>query len=232
MKEFVRKNPFGLLARRSFGPLWLTHFATDFGDQLVRGALSGMIAGLVFLPVFFEEKDSLAGAWFIVPGLLLAAYAGQLADFRDPRRIVIISRLLGVAAAIAAAAALYAGQPTGLFVAAALAGAQEALFVPARGRLLREVLTDQELAGGNGMILTGWQLGALGALVAFSAGSAAEPAWLAGTLVLVAMIGLVASLMIPSSGIEPRRASSWTPGAVHRGCLLYTSDAADEYNPV
>lgn len=219
MKEFVRKNQFGLLARRSFGPLWLTHFATDFGDQLVRGALSGMIAGLVFLPVFFEEKASLAGAWFIVPGLLLAAYAGQLADFRDPRRIVIISRLLGVAAAVTAATALSTDQPTGLFVAAALAGAQQALFVPARGRLLREVLTDQELAGGNGLILTGWQLGALGALFAFSVGSAGEPGWLAGTLVIVAVVGLVASLMIPPSGIAPRRASSWTPGAVHRGTL-------------
>ncbi len=219
MKEFVRQNQFGLLARRSFGPLWLTHFATDFGDQLVRGALSGMIAGLVLLPVFFEEKESLAGAWFIVPGLLLAAYAGQLADFRDPRRIVIISRLLGVAAAVTAATALSTDQPTGLFVAAALAGAQQALFVPARGRLVREVLNDQELAGGNGLILTGWQLGALGALFAFSVGSAGDPGWLAGMLVIVAVVGLIASLMIPPSGIASRRASSWTPAAVHRGTL-------------
>jgi 1-acyl-sn-glycerol-3-phosphate acyltransferase len=219
VKQFVRKNQFGLLARRSFGPLWLAHYASTFGDQLVRGALAGMLAGVVFLPFFFEEKEFQSGVWLIVPGLLLAAYAGQLADCRDPRRLVIISRLLGVVAAGTAAAALYSGQPTWLFAAAALAGAQEALFVPARGRLVRAVLTDQELAGGNGLILTGWQLGALGVLVAFGAGSAGEPGWLAGTLLLVAVVGLVASLMIPPSGIAPRRASSWTPAAVHRGTL-------------
>jgi 1-acyl-sn-glycerol-3-phosphate acyltransferase len=219
VNKFVRHNQFGLLARRSFGPLWLTYVAADFGDQLFRGALSGMIAGLVFLPVFFEGRDSLGGAWFIVPGLLLAAYAGQLADFRDPRRIVVISRLLGVLASGIAAAALYADQPAALFVAAFLAGSQQALFVPARGRLMRQVLTDQELAGGNGLMVTGWQLGALGSLVVFSTGAGGEPGWLAGTLVLVAVIGLVASLMIPRSEIEPRRASSWTPAAVHRGTL-------------
>jgi 1-acyl-sn-glycerol-3-phosphate acyltransferase len=37
--------------------------------------------------------------------------------------------------------------------------------------------------------------------------------------VLVALVGLVASLMIPPSGIGPRRARSWTPAAVHRGTL-------------
>ena len=175
MKGFVRQNQFGLLLRRSFGPLWLTHTAADFCDQLVRGALAGALAGLLFLPVFFEKAGASTGLWFVLPGLLLAAYSGQLADFRDPRTLIIGTRAIALAAAGAVAVAIYWEQPAGLFLAAMLAGAQESLFVPARGRLMREVLTDQELAGGNGLILAGWQLGALLGLAAFATGLADRP---------------------------------------------------------
>ncbi len=216
MSEFVRQNQFGLLLRRGFGALWLTQAMAALADQLTRGLLAGTLVGLAFLPPSLSDKGLLAGAWFILPGLVLAPFGGQLADVRDPRRMLVIARGAGLAAALAAGAAIAWGQPAALYAAALLAGSQQALFVPARGRLLRHGLSDQELAGGCGLIVGVVQFAALAALALPYLESAAGPGWFAGALIAVAAGSLAASLFLPATGIQPRRARSWSPVDVAR----------------
>lgn len=212
---FIRQNQFGLLLRRGYGMLWLTQAATSLADQLVRGLLAGTVAGLVFLPSYFSSEGLVAGAWFVVPGLLLAAYGGQLADVRDPRRMLIIARCLGLAGALAAAAALLWREPAALYAAALLAGSQEALFIPARSRLLRHHLSDQALAGGCGLIVAVVQLSALAALGLPFVDSASNRGWIAGLLLAAAGFSLVTSLLMPATGIAGHKARSWSPLAVY-----------------
>ena len=214
MSAFVRQNQFGLLLRRGYGFLWLAQACTAISDQLIRGLLAGTLAGLVFLPSFFSGAGLAAAAWFVAPGLLLAVYGGQLADVRDPRRVLVAARAIGLAAAVAAAAALYWRRPEFLYAAALLAGCQEALFVPARGRLLRHQLGDQELAGGCGLMLAVTHLAMIAGLALPFVATGERPLLLGAVLVGSAALSLVASLLIPATGIEPRQARGWSPARV------------------
>ena len=211
MNKFVRENQFSLLTQRRFGPLWVVQFTSALLNQLMRGLLAGSILGLLFIPPYSLETQLFASAWFVVPGLLLAAYAGQLADFRDPRRIALVTVILGLGAAIAASISLAYGNRTALLVGAALAGCQAALFVPARGRLLRLELSDQQLPAGNGLVLAGWQFAALFAVWTGFVRDGEQTRWLIAAIMTLAGLSLLAGIAIPTTSAAVRKARSWAP---------------------
>jgi 1-acyl-sn-glycerol-3-phosphate acyltransferase len=217
MSPFVRKSQFSLLLRKGYRYLWLTQITASLNDQLVRGLLAGTLVGLAFLAPTFSASGLLAGAWFVLPGLLMAPFGGQLADLYEPRRILIVARIIGLGAAVMAAAALLWQAPVTLYAAAMLGGIQEALFVPARGRLLRHELGDRELAGGCGLILAVVVLTMIATLMLSFLELVQRPEWLAGVLVTVAAASLLTSLLVPGTNTAPRRARSWSPLAVIHG---------------
>ncbi len=200
-------SPFALLARRRFLPLFVTQFLGAFNGNLFKNAT-------VVLILYRLGGDQAAGgkvlatvalALFVLPFFLFSAAAGQLADRFDKARVIRASKLLELAAALIAAAALAIGAPWMLLAALFLLGAQAALFGPLKYGILPDLLAENELLGANGLveagtfiaILAGTIMGALtileknGILIVQS------------TVVAAALAGWIASLAIP-----PTRASA------------------------
>ena len=211
MNKFVRENQFSLLTQRGYGPLWIVNATTSLLNQLVRGLLAGSILGLLFMPPYSLETQLFASAWFVLPGLLLAAYGGQIADFRDPRKVALATVILGLGVAMAASISLASGSHVALLVGAVLAGCQSALFIPARGRLMRLELNDQQLPGGNGLMLAGWQIAALFAVWVGFVRDGEQARWLIAAIVTLAVLSLLAGLAIPATSAMVRKARSWAP---------------------
>ncbi|MCL2888585.1 MAG: acyl-[ACP]--phospholipid O-acyltransferase [Elusimicrobia bacterium] len=198
MKSLIR-----IIFRRSFLSFYITQYLGAFNDNLFRNAL----AAFVTYKITTMSQDgksvmvSLAVGLFMLPYFLFSSTAGELADkYRKDLLIKIIkfSELLTVMLIIAG---FYLHSPYLLLFVLFLTGTQAAFFGPVKYSVLPDVLKEDELIAGNGLveagtygaILQGTILG--GVIMAGTTGGelAHISFWLGG----VAAAGFLASLFIP-----------------------------------
>ncbi|HEY5763102.1 MAG TPA: MFS transporter [Rhodocyclaceae bacterium] len=190
-----------LLKVRRFAPLFVTQFFGAFNDNVFKNAL---VVLLTFKAANWSDLApavlaNLAAGLFILPFFLFSASAGQWADKTDKARMARLTKLLEVLIVLVAGLGFWLQNLPLLFIALFLLGAQSALFGPVKYAVLPQHLRADELLGGNALIeaatfvsiLLGTILG--GVLAALDQGTL----WITATSLLVAVVGLVASLAIP-----------------------------------
>jgi acyl-[acyl-carrier-protein]-phospholipid O-acyltransferase / long-chain-fatty-acid--[acyl-carrier-protein] ligase len=144
---------------------------------------------------------------FLVPMMFFSIPAGLLADRFSKRTVMIGTKILEVVIMGSAAFVLYIS-PLQLFLPFALLGMmglQSAFFSPAKYGILPEILPEQKLAKGNGLlemwtmiaIIVGTGMGPI-LLAADHFGTKPHLTWVgAALLTILSLVGLIASFGIP-----------------------------------
>ncbi len=195
------ESQFKLLLQRRFGPFFWTQFLGAFNDNVFKNALIVLIAFQASQGVSPETLTNLAAGLFILPFFLFSATFGQLADKLDKARLIRVTKACEVVIMLAAAVAFMLDSLSLLIALLFLMGVQSALFGPVKYSILPHQLTDRELVGGNGLVESGTFLAILlgtltgGLLIATDKGAG----WVAGTVVAIAIVGLVSSFYVPAT---------------------------------
>jgi acyl-[acyl-carrier-protein]-phospholipid O-acyltransferase/long-chain-fatty-acid--[acyl-carrier-protein] ligase len=196
-------SPLTLLRFRRFGPLFLTQFLGAANDNLFKNAL---IILVVFRlaeasPIAPPIMVTLAAAVFILPFFVLSATAGQLADRFDKSVLIRLVKAAEVGLMALAGAGFLAGNVWLLMAVLLGMGVHSTFFGPLKYAILPDHLEPGELVAGNAVIEAGTFLAILigtiagGLLVMVEGG----PALVSGTGLVVAGLGLLASLRIPKA---------------------------------
>ncbi|MCY4564526.1 MAG: MFS transporter, partial [Gammaproteobacteria bacterium] len=190
-----RRSQFQLLFTRRLGPLFTTQFFGAFNDNLFKAALTVFFVygGLVAA----EQTDlvvNAAAGLFVLPFFLFSAMAGQFADKYEKSRLIRGVKLLEIAVAVLAGAALFLQSLTLMLVVLFLLGFQSTFFGPLKFSILPQHLHETELVGGNGMVGMGTFVAILlGTILGTLIGGAeAVSAWLFALVLAVAVSGYLA----------------------------------------
>ncbi len=212
------KNQFRLLFERRFGPFFLTQLFGAFNDNVYKNALVILVA---YHAADYSKIDSnlltnVAAALFILPFLLFSASAGQLADKFDKALLIRIIKTAEVGIMAIGGIGLHMKSLPLLLGALFLLGLHSTFFGPVKYSILPQTLRPEELVGGNGLVEMGTFVAILagtviaGLLVTLEAGSA----WVTATIVGIALLGLIASFMIPRApAVDPALAFNWNPAS-------------------
>ncbi|WP_286221258.1 MFS transporter [Marinobacter apostichopi] len=198
------QSQFRLLGQRRFLPFYLTQFSGAFNDNLYKNALLLLITfsagGLMGLSV--NVVVNLAAFLFILPFFLFSGIAGQLADNYEKARIIRTVKLAEIVIMTLAAVGLWFGWYELLLVLLFLMGTQSTFFGPVKYAILPQVLADDELVGGNGLVSMGTFVAILlGTIVAGLLMGYDLAAKLTAVAVLVmAVLGYVAARQVPPTG--------------------------------
>ncbi len=186
---------------------WLTGFWSLFVVQF-QGALSDNV--FKFLVIFLlsnqiqdeGQKDSLITivlATFSIPFILFSMGAGSVADRFSKRRIVMATKLFEVVVMSLGTAALAVGHPYFLIGVVFLMSVQSAFFGPAKYGLLPEMLPNDKLSWGNGMLGLGTFVSIItgGILAGVLYQKLEGSVWQAGLILIgLALVGLASSRTI------------------------------------
>ena len=211
-----RPNQFALLRQRRFAPFFWTQFSGAGNDNVFKFAFTVLVTYQVQMDWLAPHMAGLViGALFILPYVLFSATSGQLADRWDKARLMRLVKNLEIAIMLLAAYGFVALNVPVLLLCTFLMGCHSTLFGPAKFAYLPQVLRDDELVGGNGMvemgtfvaILLGNMLGGL--LVALPG---VGPGAAALACVLIALAGRLAAGRIPP-GLAPVSSAPmrWNP---------------------
>ncbi|UCH72752.1 MAG: acyl-[ACP]--phospholipid O-acyltransferase [Rhodospirillales bacterium] len=197
-------SQFHLLRSRRFLPLFAAQFLGAFNDNAYRFALVLLVT---FNAALAAEIDSrvvvtASAGIFILPFFLFSAIAGQMADRFEKSRLIFYVKLFEIVVMGAAALAFFLGNVWLLLAILFLMGTQSAFFGPLKYGILPDLLSEDELVGGNALVETGTFLAILlgtvfgGLLINGENGLALVSA----ALVTIAAIGAAMSLLIPRAG--------------------------------
>ncbi|MBS0209425.1 MAG: MFS transporter [Planctomycetes bacterium] len=212
----------------SFIGLLVAQLLGTVNDNLLRWLVAKI--GMQVVGPTYERQVLAAGlACLVLPFLILAAPAGYLADRYSKRTVIVACKLGEIVIMALAIAAMVWGNPLLLFVLLAAAGAQAALFGPAKLGSIPEMLQPNQISIANGlmgmMTVGGIIIGTAGGYWLYSLidvkGSdgvqvlwwiAARAQWwvLAVALGGVAVVGWLASLLIiPLPAENPKCRFPW-----------------------
>ena len=186
------------------GPKWQLGFwsliATQFQGAFNENGLKQLVIFLI-LAMNFEKEDRdrlvpIVGFLFAAPFILFSMTGGYLADRFSKRSVTIWTKIFEIAVMLLALVALGVQNLPLEMAAVFLASTQAALFGPSKYGLLPELLPQERLSWGNGII-------ELGTFLAIIAGSVAagfmaqafsgHQEYSGGILVGCALIGLLCS---------------------------------------
>ncbi|MDN6320318.1 MAG: MFS transporter [Marinobacter sp.] len=196
-------SQFRLLGQRRFLPFYLTQFSGAFNDNLYKNALLLLIAyqttGMFGLSV--NTVINLAAFLFILPFFLFSGIAGQAADRYEKAAIIRQVKLAEIGIMAFAALALWFGWYEGLLVLLFLMGIQSTFFGPVKYAILPQVLGEDELVGGNGLVSMGTFVAILLGTIAAGLlmGHEAAAKLTAVGVLLLAIFGYLAARQIPET---------------------------------
>ena len=188
--------------------LW-TQFLAAFNDNVYKMIVSVGAVELAANQLLGSRYLSIAGAVFVLPFLLFAGYAGQLADRFSKTRVLQITKAFEIVIMCVGMVALSMRSIDMLLVVLFLLAMQANFFSPAKYGILPEMLTEAQLTRANGLL----ELSTFAAIVlGTSVGSFLFARWkdqplvMGGMLLGIAVAGSLTSLFIrkvPASGSTP-----------------------------
>src|SRR5579863_4218403 len=194
--------------------LW-TQFLAAFNDNVYKMIVSVGAVELEANQLLGSRYLAIAGAVFVLPFLLFAGYAGQLADRCSKTRVLQITKAFEIVIMGVGMLALYARSIEPLLLVLFLLALQANFFSPAKYGILPEMLPESQLSRANGLLeLTTF----VAIVVGTSFGTLLFEHWQGAplkiglTLLVIALAGSAASLRItltPASGSHER--FHWNP---------------------
>ncbi|MGE8495203.1 MFS transporter [Comamonas sp.] len=149
-------NQFALLGQRRFAPFFWTQFAGAANDNLFKFAFTVMVTYQLQVAWMPPAMAGLViGALFILPFLLFSATSGQLTDKYEKHRMIRFVKDLEIGVMLIAGVGFWIESPAVLLGCVFLMGLHSTLFGPVKFAYLPQVLRDDELTGGNGMVEMG-----------------------------------------------------------------------------
>ena len=195
-----------LLLDGSFESFLWTQFLGAFNDNVYKMIVSVAAVHLAANELLGARYLAMAGAVFVIPFLLFAGYAGQIADRYSKTRVLKITKAFEIVIMILGVVALGQGSLPLLLVVLFLLAAQANFFSPAKYGVLPEMLDESQITRANGLL----ELSTFAAIVlGSSVGSLLfahwkdEPMILGGVLLGIAILGSLTSIFIrdvPASG--------------------------------
>src|SRR5215469_9789198 len=185
--------------------LW-TQFLGAFNDTVYKMIVSVGAVELAADRMLGARYLALAGAVFVLPFLLFAGYAGQIADRFSKTRVLQITKAFEIVIMAVGMIALAERSVNGLLVVLFLLAMHANFFSPAKYGILPEMLDEAQLTRANGLLeLTTFAAIVLGTSVGsfLFARWKGEPVTLGGVLLMIAIVGSLTSLFIrkvPASG--------------------------------
>ena len=185
--------------RLGFWSLIATQFQGAFNDNALKFLIIYLIIGTNLSSDAEESKVLLVGVLFALPFILFSMTGGFLADRFSKRRVTIWTKIFEIGVMLFAIAGFARHSMTMSLVALFLASTQGALFGPSKYGLLPEILPENRLSWGNGVIELGTFLAAItGTLIGVNLSK-----WFAGRqeysgvfFLAFSAVGLVTSLGI------------------------------------
>src|ERR1700733_4142278 len=185
--------------RLGFWSLIVTQFQGAFNDNGLKFLVIYLIVERDFPPAVRDRFILLVGALFAIPFILFSLAGGYFADRYSKRSVTIGTKLFEIGVGLFAIAALAAGNLTMEAAAVFLISTQGALFGPSKYGLLPELLPENKLSWGNGVIELGTFLASITAVMfaGFLADAFRGRHFWSGVIFLgLTMIGLFTSLGI------------------------------------
>ncbi|MBK8793741.1 MAG: MFS transporter [Holophaga sp.] len=203
-------------ARGKFAAMAGSYFLGTFNDNFFKQAVM-----LLAITMGMKKFQGLVGMAFTVPFILFAAPAGWFADRFPKRNIVIGAKSIELAAAFVGALGVITGNLWIMIGMVGLMGVQATFFSPALNGSIPELYPPSHVTSANallrmivttgiliGIALSGVTLGISGATI-FGAPHGRALVGLA--VVVIALIGLLVSLGIPSrAAADPTRPFPYT----------------------
>ena len=209
-------NQFALLKQRRFAPFFWTQFSGAANDNLFKFAFTVMVTyqlSVSWLPP--AMAGLVIGALFILPFLLFSATSGQLADKYDKTKLIRFVKNMEIAIMLLAAGGFMLGSVPVLLGCTFLMGLHSTLFGPVKFAYMPQVLSDNELTGGNGMVEMGTFVAILlgniagGLLVAIPDSGHRD---VAIACVVLAVLGRLIAGQIPATAAtDPGLKINWNP---------------------
>ncbi len=197
----TQHSQFALLGTRRFLPFFITQLLGAFNDNVFK---QGLILAILFKLSVSAERDllvNLCALLFILPFFLFSALGGQFGEKFAKDSLIRQIKLAEVFIMLLGAAGFLLGSLPLLLATLFAMGTQSALFGPVKYSILPAALEEHELVGGNALVEMGTFLailaGTIGAGVLLASDSYA--ALVAASVVLVAVLGYLASRAIPAA---------------------------------
>lgn len=199
----MHQGPGQLLRQRRFGPFFATQFLGAFNDNVFKNALIILVTfqGLRSAGMDSDFLVNLCAGLFILPFFLFSATAGQIADKFEKSQLIRIIKVLEVGLMGLAVVGFWLNSPLFLIVVLFLMGVQSTFFGPIKYGILPQQLQENELIAGNALVEMGTFLAILLGIIAGSKLISLDEGaiWVSGTLVVVAVLGLLSSWRIPTA---------------------------------
>ncbi len=185
--------------RLGFWSLIVTQFQGAFNDNGLKFLVIYLIVERNFPLAVRDRFILLVGALFAIPFILFSLSGGYYADRYSKRTVTIGTKIFEIGVGLFAIAALAAGNLAMEAAAVFLISTQGALFGPSKYGLLPELLPDNRLSWGNGVIELGTFIASITAVM--FAGFLADTfrghhVWSGVIFLGLTLIGLLASLGI------------------------------------
>ena len=192
-------SQFTLLGSRRFLPFFLTQLLGAFNDNIFKQSLI-----LAILYKLSSGADSsllvnLCALLFILPFFLFSALGGQFGEKFAKDSLIRTIKFAEILIMLAGAAGVLLNHLPLMLAVLFCMGSQSALFGPVKYSILPQHLREDELVGGNALVEMGTFLailaGTIGAGIMMA--SSGYASLVAGTVVVVAVLGYLASRGIP-----------------------------------
>jgi len=198
------------LKGRGFKALIVTQFLGAFNDNAFKLVISFLAVEKIAGSPGGAQYLSAASAFFILPFLVFSTYAGYLADKVSKRTIMIYAKFAEIVIMFLGFFAIRSGNFNYIYLVLFLIGTHSAFFAPAKYGILPEVLNDEELSEGNGLL----QMWTFLAIIAGTASASFLVAVAKGKVYLtsmlfitIAIVGAISSFFIfkaPPGGTKRR----------------------------
>jgi acyl-[acyl-carrier-protein]-phospholipid O-acyltransferase / long-chain-fatty-acid--[acyl-carrier-protein] ligase len=203
------------LVSKSFLGLLFTQFLGATNDNILRWLVIGI--GKDYAGVNVSNLLALGTAVFVLPYILLAAPAGYLADRYSKRRVIVLCKIGEAVIMALAIVAILVGHIWLMLLVLGLAGAQAALFGPAKLGSIPEMVDESRISAANGLIglttVFSTMVGTYaGSWLADFTGVKGQDHWQWSAIVLlgVAVAGWLTSLLIAKlPAADPSRRFPW-----------------------
>lgn len=227
----MQHSSYGTLLRdRGFQAFLWTQFLGAFNDNVFKMIVS--VAAVAYTAGNAEAGSqylALTGAVFVLPFLLFAGWAGQMADRFSKSQVLVVTKSFEILTMIFALFALQATNMPMLLGVLFLLAAQANFFSPAKYGILPEILPERDLSRANALLeLTTF----VAIVIGGGFGTVLFEHWkheqwkMSAFLISLAVIGSLCSLGIPKVKPSPSKEPfHWNPFAeIVHGCRILAKD--------
>lgn len=197
-------SQFSLLTKQRFLPMFVTQFLGAFNDNVFKQALLLLFTyhAAQQLHLATSLLNNVAALLFILPFFLFSATAGQIADKYEKSMLIRRLKVAEIIVMSLATVGFLMQWYSLLLFALFLMGAHSSLFGPVKYAYLPQALATDELVAGNALFQSGTSISILtgtmlGGLLILSGNLQLTLLWTSFTVMLIALLGWLASRKIP-----------------------------------